>query len=166
MNDNDCGCLYDDNGIFFWVPGIAQPAGSKRAFPRGGHVSVVDANPKAKSWKGVVGLRAELAMGGHPPFDGPLTVMMTFNRSRPKAHIGKHGVLPSAPDFPTVKPDLLKLARAVEDAMTGIVYRDDAQIVAEWLWKKYGEQDGVMVSVTRTIIDVPPSETDAQGTEP
>lgn len=32
-------------------------------------------------------------------------------------------------------PDVLKLARGVEDALTGIVWRDDAQIVNESLSK-------------------------------
>jgi predicted short-subunit dehydrogenase-like oxidoreductase (DUF2520 family) len=33
---------------------------------------------------------------------------------------------------------VLKLARGVEDALTGIVWRDDAQIVVEHLEKRYG----------------------------
>ena len=35
-------------------------------------------------------------------------------------------------------PDVLKLARGVEDALTGIVWRDDAQIVNESLNKVVG----------------------------
>ena len=42
---------------------------------------------------------------------------------------------------------MLKLARAVEDALTGIVWRDDAQIVDEQLSKVYGEPARVEVDV-------------------
>jgi Holliday junction resolvase RusA-like endonuclease len=36
---------------------------------------------------------------------------------------------------------VLKLARAVEDALTGVLWRDDAQIAIEQLSKHYAERD-------------------------
>ena len=68
---------------------------------------------------------------------------------RPKGHFGKRGLLPSAPIAPIVKPDLLKLARAVEDALSGLVYKDDAQIVREILDKHYGEPARVEIGLYR-----------------
>jgi Holliday junction resolvase RusA-like endonuclease len=47
-----------------------------------------------------------------------------------------------------VKPDVLKLARAVEDALTGILYRDDAQIVTEVLRKRYGDPPRVEIRLS------------------
>jgi Holliday junction resolvase RusA-like endonuclease len=79
----------------------------------------------------------------YPPLNGPLLLELTFWTPRPKGHYGSGKnagqVRGSAPRHPTVKPDLLKLARAVEDALSGIVYRDDAQITTEILQKAYGE---------------------------
>lgn len=49
--------------------------------------------------------------------------------------------------WPTSKPDLLKLARGVEDALTGIVYEDDAQIVFETMRKQWSQIEGVQVRV-------------------
>ena len=49
------------------------------------------------------------------------------------------------PPFPTARPDLLKLARAVEDAIQSVVYRNDSQIVDEVLHKRYGEPARVEV---------------------
>jgi Holliday junction resolvase RusA-like endonuclease len=66
---------------------------------------------------------------------------------RPRAHFGARGLRPAAPAWPTVRPDVLKLARAVEDALTGLVWRDDSQIVVELLTKQYGEQASCEVLV-------------------
>lgn len=49
----------------------------------------------------------------------------------------------SARAEPSVKPDLSKLVRAVEDALSGVVYRDDSRIVAYGrVWKRYAAQGG------------------------
>lgn len=141
--------------LTFTAYGTAQAAGSKRAFVRkGGHgVVVTDANPKAKPWKAEVREAAAAAMLAHTItangnlVDGPLYVSMTFYVPRPQGHYGAHGVKASAPEYPAKRPDVLKLARGVEDALTGIVYRDDAQIVSERLVKQYGEPARVEVVV-------------------
>lgn len=137
--------------VRFIVYGLPQPAGSKRAFPfkrKDGKIGVAvsDANPKAKSWKGQVAMAARQATKALA--EGPLVVSMTFYIPRPKGHYGTKGVRPGAPMRPTVRPDVLKLARAVEDAMSGIVYRDDSQIVKEVLVKQYTEE------AARTFIEV------------
>jgi len=98
---------------------------------------VTDANPEAKDWKRTVQAFAQQAMEGQRLADGPLKVNMTFYLSRPQGHYGTRGLRPSAPAFPAVKPDVLKLARSTEDALTGIVWVDDARIVFEQLSKVY-----------------------------
>lgn len=144
--------------LVFTVLGRAQPAGSKRAFAirKGGvptgQIAVTDANPKAKSWQNEVRCAArdalcasdaplEWATDG-PVLLGPLNVSMTFYCSRPKSHYraGKHAdqLKDSAPQFPTGRPDALKLARGTEDACTGTVWRDDAQVVDLDVHKRYG----------------------------
>jgi Holliday junction resolvase RusA-like endonuclease len=132
------------------VYGRPQPAGSKRFVGRAknGRGIVIDSNPKAGEWKDQVAQVAGEAMDGAPLMRGPLKVSMLFTRSRPKAHLKKTGKLrDSAPRYPVTKPDVLKLARGVEDALTGVVWGDDAQIVEEVLWKHYGESEGVQVLV-------------------
>jgi Holliday junction resolvase RusA-like endonuclease len=146
--------------ISFTVLGIARPGGSKKSLvpinrhtgqpfrrPGGGIVaSTVDANPKVKDWQRVVADRAaELELGAL--LDGPLALTLTFYRPRPKGHSGRRGLRSSAPRYPIGRPDLLKLARAVEDALTGVVWRDDAQIVAERLFKDWGEPARVCVEI-------------------
>jgi Holliday junction resolvase RusA-like endonuclease len=126
--------------ITLFVPGIPQPAGSKRAFQnkKTGAMIVTDANAKAKPWQADVKDKGVAAMDGLELLEGPLSVTMHFRMVRPKGHLNAKGELrPSAPAYPAVRPDVLKLARAVEDALTGIVWRDDAQIVQEYVYKDY-----------------------------
>lgn len=132
--------------IAFTVLGKAQPAGSKKAFAfrrSNGALgaTVTDANPNAKAWKQEVASAAREAFQGHL-LGGALRVCFTFYRPRPLGHFKKSGGLNSAgleAVHPTTKPDVLKLARGAEDALTGVVWRDDAQIVDERLVKAWGE---------------------------
>lgn len=140
--------------VAFTVHGVPAAAGSKRGFvnPRTGRVIITDASAKARPWKALVSDEAAQAMtlededgttGYLPPLEGPVLVELTFWMPRPKSHFGSGknaGVLKrTAPRFHTSAPDALKLARGVEDAMQGLVYRNDSQIAIEILQKSYGE---------------------------
>jgi len=143
--------------VSFVVIGRPQPAGSKRAFPvvrkTGIGVAVTDDNPKARSWKGDVAAQAAAAMRmrGGELLAGPLGLAVTFTLARPKGHFGTGRnagtIRESAPFYPTVKPDCTKLLRAVEDACTGVVWRDDAQVVEQSVTKRYGEPESAAVVV-------------------
>lgn len=161
----------------FTVLGIAQPGGSKQAFVpvdkkkicecgpipgklpfrrEGGSiiVSVVDANPNAKKWKEhAARIAAEEYQG--PMFDGPIAATFTFYRPRPDSHYGAKGLNKQGRDnpFPATKPDVLKLARALEDALTGICYVDDALIVRETLRKEYGEPARVEITLEALAVE-------------
>jgi Holliday junction resolvase RusA-like endonuclease len=149
--------------IVFTVYGKQEPAGSKSAYVRGGHANVVDANKKAKPWKKLVRDTAELAMRGRLLYRGPLEVTFKFYRALNKGDVLADGVSLSASRrhdwYPATKPDLLKLARAIEDAMTGIIYLDDAQIVDEHLRKRFvtpgdmggAERERVVVTVREIV---------------
>jgi Holliday junction resolvase RusA-like endonuclease len=132
--------------IEFTVPGRAEPAGSKRAFPikrANGTVgvSVTDANPRAKTWQAEVRSQAKDAIQDATLLEGPLELSLTFYLRHPKSHFGTgrnaDQLRPSAPGYPTTKPDTTKLVRGVEDALTGVVWRDDAQIVHQVASKFY-----------------------------
>jgi Holliday junction resolvase RusA-like endonuclease len=113
--------------------------GSKRVRGR----AVVDAHQKQlELWRWILAKEVRRVHVGPPaakPMAVALAVELTF--PRPKGHFGtgrRAGRLkPSAPERPIVKPDLLKVVRGVEDALTGIVYADDSQIVAHDLDKTY-----------------------------
>lgn len=141
--------------LSFTVIGKPEPAGSKRAFIRKGmrHPVVVDANDKSAPWKQEVASRAYAEHGERPLMTGPIAVSFKFYKPRLKGHFGKGknaGVLTAeglANPYPATKPDALKLARGIEDALTGVVYRDDAQIVEEHLFKFWGEPARVEIEI-------------------
>ena len=143
--------------VTFFVPGTPRTAGSKKAFPlwRGKGAArqfvrsvVVDSSgAEGKAWRSVIQDKARDAYGYSPPMEGPLKFAATFFILRPKGHFGKKGVRPSAPEFPITRPDVLKMARAVEDALTGIIWRDDAQIVTEIIVKRFSVHSGVYVTI-------------------
>lgn len=141
--------------VSFTVIGKPQPAGSKRGFPikrSNGTIGVAisDSNPKAKEWKSIVIDACQEAYKG-PLLRGHLAVYMTFYLPRPKGHFGSgrnaHLLRQASPQFPTVKPDVLKLARGTEDALTGVLWGDDAQTVDLLLQKRYGEPARAVIKV-------------------
>lgn len=145
--------------ITFTVFGIPKPAGSKTAFAikRGGvytgRTVVMDACKKTKSWQAIVKAEAKKHAPA-TPLVGPISVNFTFYMPRPKSHFGtgknSKSLKLSAPAYLIGKPDVLKLARAVEDALTGIIYVDDSQIVDERLSKSYDGNSvfsGVLIKI-------------------
>lgn len=129
----------------FFVPGIPAPGGSKKFVGFGkttGRAIVIDAGgERTKNWRSTVAQMSIGAMIDKPRCAGPLRVSLTFYVPRPKGHFRKNGTLhPRAPEFPQTKPDVLKLARSTEDAMTGLVYTDDAQTVTLLAMKRYADE--------------------------
>lgn len=49
---------------------------------------------------------------------------------------------------PTKRPDCDNIAKAVLDALNGIAYHDDAQIVGLSISKRYGEVPGVTIEIS------------------
>lgn len=138
----------------FTVPGKPQPAGSKRAFKRGARVIVVDDNTKAKPWQAEVKAAAIEAMRGAEVLAGPIKLEVCFHMARPKAHYGAGGrVKASAPLYPIVRPDTTKLLRGLEDALTGTVWRDDAQVVDQLAQRLYTGDGSTFTVVSITPLD-------------
>jgi len=131
--------------ITFTVLGIAQPKGSTKAFMRPGmRFPVVTAdNTKTKPWAQTITAVAQR----HAPSGGPWAVAVsleaTFYLPRPKS-------LPKKVQHHTKKPDLDKLLRALKDALKGVMYVDDSQVVETRTWKAYARADappGVRVTI-------------------
>lgn len=153
----------------FFVPGKPQTAGSKTAFVRGGRPIVTesgdaDVKKRKKAWRGdlrdAAASAAELGEGevwAEP--EVPLYVRFVELRRRPAAHLttGKNAGLVkdwAAGLRPVTRPDALKIARAAEDALTGVLWPDDSQIVAERLDKVYADQAGLAPQAEGLIVIV------------
>jgi Holliday junction resolvase RusA-like endonuclease len=135
-------------GRTFFVPGIPAPGGSKKGFvnPKTKRVVIVDDCSRNKDW------RASVALAGSQqfsePLQGPLSVEVVFYMPRPKGHFRANGTRkPAAPEYPTTKPDTTKLWRSTEDALTGIAWMDDSQVVEQYAIKLYGARPGARISI-------------------
>lgn len=140
----------------FTVYGKPQPAGSKRGFVnrKTGKVIITDDAKSSRPWKQEVAGAAVAAMGERSPWDVPLEMSVTFYFARPKSHLKADGaVKPKAPGWPSVRPDTTKLVRAVEDALTGIIFRDDALVVDQIASKRYGSPERCEIEVTAAFPD-------------
>lgn len=133
-------------GLSFIVHGTPRPQGSKRLLrnPYTGKVAMVESSRQLGPWRDSVVAAARGAMGDlTEPLQGPVRLSVVCSFARPKSHYraGKnaHLLRDGAPRAHTGKPDMSKLVRAVEDALTDAgVIRDDAQInslvaVKEWI---------------------------------
>jgi Holliday junction resolvase RusA-like endonuclease len=119
------GC--DDGRVFLVVYGMPGPQGSKsfKGISRQtGRGVMVESSKKVRPWRQDVQGVAEAVHAGAPPLDGPLVARMVFTLPKPA----------SAPKtrrtYAMRKPDLSKLVRSTEDALTDAgVIADDARIV-------------------------------------
>ena len=144
--------------IEFFVPGTPATAGSKKGFysEKRKRVFLVPDNKKQKPWMNTVAFFARQQYKG-PLLDCPLKLTVEYRLLRPQGHYGtgrNSGVLKPKHRcrFQAVKPDLGKLTRATEDALTGIVWRDDSRISIHATQKVYVDRDpGAMVRISEIV---------------
>ena len=117
-----------------------------RVSSRGGYVRVYDP-PKVKNFKNLL---RSLATNQYsrPPLIGPLSVSLTFYRPVQKS-ISKteREQRLSNESKPVVKPDTDNYIKATLDALNGVLWHDDAQIVKITGEKRYGDHPRITVSV-------------------
>jgi Holliday junction resolvase RusA-like endonuclease len=136
-----------DPDVHFSVVGIPRPEGSTQYMGmRKGKPIIIHDNPHLNAWRTDVGRYARVAMHGRQLLTGRIAASFQFVVPAPiKMPIGRIG--------PTVPPDLDKYVRGIGDALTKIVYVDDAQITEyrEPMLKRYPvdarEQTGVIIRV-------------------
>ena len=133
--------------IAWTVEGTPVPQGSLRPFMAGGRPQLRYTNREPLAlWRDAV----RDACPVREPEEGPFRVTLAFRVTRPMGHYNKVGVLPRFEDAtPCKRPDLDKLVRAVLDALTMRVWRDDGQVVQISASKRYSETAGVTITVDR-----------------
>lgn len=123
---------------------------------------IEDNDAKLQPWREAIGWAARQAYKGEK-LDCLLVMSLVFIKPRPKSHYGtgrnSEVLKDSAPAMPGVKPDTGKMARAVEDALTGVLYVDDALLVDTYHAKRYCHR----WEPERVLITVRPSEVQTVG---
>lgn len=118
--------------IEFEVFGVPIPKGSTKAFMRPGmkYPVVTADNTKSKPWASTITTMAQQHAPPGGPWEGPVDLVVWFTLPRPKS-------LPKKVVHPVKKPDLDKLLRNLKDALKGVIYCDDSQVVHAETRKSY-----------------------------
>ena len=116
---------------------VAQ--GRPRFFRRGNFVGTYDPD-KSRSWKDTI---ISQIVEQNPEYHaGAIAMTINFAMPRPKS-------LPKKVKHHIKRPDLDNLIKAVKDALHGICFKDDSQIVSLIAEKHYAEdQTGIMITIT------------------
>lgn len=133
--------------IIISLAGHPQGKGRARVFIRAAHIGHYTPE-KTRTYEGMIRTAALDALRDQPPFDQPVEFVLRAvfavpaswsKRKQQQAIVGEIK--------PGKKPDLDNIAKAWNDALNGVVYRDDALIVRMALEKRYGPQPLVVVTV-------------------
>lgn len=114
------------------------------------HGILAESSKKVKPWREDVKAAALLVRNGRPPLDGPLKVRMVFTLPKPASSPKTRRT------YPMRMPDLSKLARSTEDALTDAgIFVDDARIVEySRLAKVFAGEDPDALEACGAVIEI------------
>jgi Holliday junction resolvase RusA-like endonuclease len=125
-----------------WIPGTPIPKGS---MIQGRYGGIHDGNKKVGPWRDCIAAACTQVITD-PPMQDPLAMKCRFVFKRPRSHFGtgrNSGKVRLSARRTPGRPDIDKLARTVMDALTGILYIDDSQVVTLVCSKEYGSASGL-----------------------
>lgn len=129
------------------LAGAPQGKGRARAFLRGGHISHYTPE-KTRSYEGMIRVAAMTALGDRPAFDEPVEFTLRAIYPVPASWSArKRDQAITGEIQPGKKPDLDNVAKAWNDGLNGVIYRDDCLIVRMTLEKRYGPAPLVVCTV-------------------
>ena len=130
--------------ITFCVPGQPQGKGRARSTKSGRHYTPA----KTVAYERLIAQCAAEAMGDWQVITGPAEchVIAVFGVPASWSKKRREAALQWV-DYPTVKPDGDNIAKAVKDALNGLVWIDDSQVVDLRVKKVYGSWPRLDVTV-------------------
>lgn len=133
--------------VAFELPGEPVPQPRPRVTARNGfaHAYTPSSHP-VKAYREGIALAARLS--GVKPTSGDVALVIEFVFARPPSHFTKSGL--SSVAIPRPRPDWDNLGKAVCDALLGIAYQDDSQVVRATVTKRYaarGEKSYTRVTI-------------------
>lgn len=133
--------------IKFTIPGEVTAQGRPKVSARGKFVTVYDPK-KSKDYKTYV---AQIASQYRPLelIEGPIYFRLTIYRQIPKSFSKKKQEMAlEGKILPTQKPDCSNYVKGIEDALNGLIWHDDSQIVLLLVAKRYSEDPRAEVTIT------------------
>lgn len=145
------GSLLALRSVTLFVPGVPVPQGSMKAMPNPKDhrrpFIIHDSGPDLRKWRNFVAQCAAIKWGG-PPTEKFVSMALEF--VMPRESVTEKGQVRIArTQFPL--PDRDKLLRAVQDALTKVVYVDDNRVADGPTKKRFaraGESPGVHICIT------------------
>ena len=137
--------------ITFKVDG--DPVGKQRAryAKRGKHVMAYTPD-KTRNYESSIKEAAIQAMGSNEILETPVNLYLYIRAPIPKSLPKKRlEACLNGLEKPIKKPDASNVLKSVEDAMNGVVYKDDSQIVNIHVTKVYSSQSGIDVCVKECL---------------
>lgn len=133
--------------IAFVVPGEPVGKGRPRSTVIAGYVRVYSP-PKTEAYERMVATYAKLAMGSALPLEGPLSASLLFRHSVPRSysHRRRRAILAGLEPY-LGRYDVDNLTKSVLDALNGLIFHDDKQIVRLNVLKRPDANPGVDILV-------------------
>ena len=133
--------------VSFFVPGQPVGKGRPRAARRGRHIQLYTPE-KTASYESLVATAAHGSMRGAEPIKGACHVDMEIRLMVPVSWSArKRNQALDGQILPTKKPDMDNVLKAVFDAINGIVWQDDVQVIQVQASKRYSAIPGVAVVI-------------------
>ena len=130
--------------ITFSVPGEPVPQPRPRVSTRGGFArAYVPKEHPVHAYRKAIAEAADEA--GLVAQDEPLNVVIDAVFARPKSHLTRAGVKPTAPRLP--RPDVDNIAKAVLDALQDVI-GDDTLVARLVVEKSYGQEARTTVRIS------------------
>jgi len=133
--------------LIFSVEG--DPVGKQR--PRFTKTGRTYTPKKTSDYEGMIADKAMVAMGPVTPLETPVAVYIYINHAIPASYSKKRKEACLSRLERPKKPDLDNVAKAYLDAMNGIVYKDDVQVVSLHVTKRYDTIASVHVCVREEL---------------
>lgn len=137
--------------VMFTVEGTPIGKGRPKFARRGNFVSTYTPT-KTRDYETLIADAAQKAMGSSEPLKTPVAAYIYITVPIPASYSKKRSeACLSGLERPCKKPDADNILKAYFDAMNGIVYEDDSQIVSIHATKRYGTVGMVEVLVKEDI---------------
>ncbi|MFY1054686.1 RusA family crossover junction endodeoxyribonuclease [Ectopseudomonas khazarica] len=143
--------MHDLKPVSFVVPGEPVGKGRPRLSTRHGFARM-HSTDKTIAYEGLIAHAAQQVMAGRDLIEGPVMVELHIALSIPQSMSKKRKALAAAGDlFPTKKPDMDNVIKAIYDGLNGVVWKDDVQVVDAHVRKRFGDTPGVSVRVVPLV---------------